>query len=82
MKKSIIALTALLCLGVPGVAVAGGESTDELLQRIDQLRSQVADRDAKIDRKNELLACERANRRELVRSLRSGERVGVVARCR
>lgn len=80
MKKSIVAVTALLCLGAPGVAVAA-EGTDALLERIDRLTMKVADRDDRLERKSEILACERANRRELVRAMR-GERPAVVKVCR
>lgn len=81
MKKSIIALTALLCLGVPTTAVAAADGTAELLQRIDRLTAQVIDRDQRLEQKSEILACERANRRELVRALRQ-DRAGVVKVCR
>jgi hypothetical protein len=79
MKKTALALAAILTLGAtPAVADAG---TDALYQQIDRLSQRVAGLDDKVERKNELLACERDNRRELVRALR-GERPAVVRVCR
>lgn len=81
MKKSIIAVTALLCLGVPGVAVAD-EATDVLQARVADLKAKVADRDQRLEHKSAVLACERANRRALERALRTDSRVVLVRPCR
>lgn len=73
MKKTIITVTALLCLGVPGVAVAD-EATDVFRARIALLAD-------KVEHKNDVIACERANRRALVRALETGGEA-LVKRCR
>jgi hypothetical protein len=79
MKKTALALAAILTLGAtPAVADAG---TDALYQQIDRLSQRVAGLDDQVERKNELLACERDNRRELLRAMREGDRTVTVAQC-
>lgn len=72
MKKIILTLAALLVL-VPGAAVAD-EATDVLQAKISQLSG-------KVEHKNDVIACERENRRDLQRALRGGGDVLVVS-CR
>lgn len=71
MKKILIATTALLFLA-PTAAVAG-ESTD-------MLESQIARLVDKVEHKNDVIACERENRRKLERALREGGAV-LTVRC-
>jgi hypothetical protein len=79
MKKIALGLAAILTLSAtPAVADAG---TDALYQQIDRLSQRVAGLDDKVERKNELLACERDNRRELLRAMREGDRTVTVAKC-
>lgn len=80
MKKTLGAVALLLCFTTaPAVA---DESTDVLLETIARLQDDVADLDDKVEHKNDLLACERGNRRELMRALRDGDRVVTLAHCR
>lgn len=80
MKKIMCAVALLLCFtAAPAVA---DESTDALLETIARLQDKVASLDDKVEHKNDLLACERDNRRELQRALRDGDRVVTLARCR
>lgn len=71
MKRVIITLAALLAL-VPTTAVAD-EATDYLEARVAQLANVV-------DHKNDVIACERQNRRKLQRVLRGGGDV-LIVRC-
>lgn len=80
MKRSIIVLTALLCMGAPAAAVAG-DNTTELLQRVEQLTQQNDRLSDQLDHKSDVLACERAKGRALERALRTGAPVGYPARC-
>lgn len=80
MKRTLIALTALLCLGVPGAAVAD-ETTDALMDRIDRLTVQLHDTTKELEHKSDLLACERQYRRQLQRALRTGSPVALRSPC-
>lgn len=77
MKRTLIALTALLCLGVPGAAVAD-ETTAAL---IDRLTVQLHDTTMELEHKSDLLACERQYRRQLQRALRTGSPVALRSPC-
>lgn len=72
MKRSIIGLAAVLCVGVPGAAVAGDvtPSPAELYNQVHELQQRLA-------HKSDVLACERQNRRVLERALRTGGTVFV-----
>lgn len=72
MKKMILALAVLLSLTA---------ATDVLGQTIMRLRNTVDQKDAKIEVKNTLLACERDARRTVARAMRAG-RVVEVPSCR
>lgn len=85
MKKILIATTALLFLA-PTAAVAD-EATDLLEAKIERLvdeAGRLADKAArlaeKVEHKNEVIACERENRRKLERALREGGAV-LTVRC-
>jgi tetrahydromethanopterin S-methyltransferase subunit B len=78
MKKILIATTALLVLA-PTAAVAG-ESTDMLQAEIERLVDTVARLNDKVEHKNDVIACERENRRKLERALREGGAV-LTVRC-
>lgn len=76
MKKTVIVVAALVCLSpVPAMA------DDAALMLESTLRDRIAHLGEKVERKNDLLACERANRRELQRALREGD-AAVVRACR
>lgn len=82
MKRTLITLAAVLAVGAPGAAVAADTTPAELWERIDQLTMKLERTQDRVEHKAEVLACERANRRELARALRTGKPVGVLAVCR
>ena len=81
MKKTVIALAALISIATTAPAVAEG-TADVLQEQIVRLTERVELLGDKVEQKNDLLACERNTRRTLERALRTGEPVGHVARCR
>lgn len=81
MKRTIIVLTALLSVGVTAPAVAG-DTTTELLQRVEELTQRNDRLSDQLDHKSDVLACERAKRRVLERALRTGAPAGFPASCR
>jgi uncharacterized protein YlxW (UPF0749 family) len=86
MKKIMIAVALLVCFAAsPAVAdettAVLDQTIAELREQVETLRERGAGLEDKVERKNELLACERGNRRELVRALQEGDRVVTLARC-